>query len=223
MSQPYDPANPGPPGQQPPAYPPPPPPGSFGPPPDQGQGGFPPAPPPQQPQPGGYPTAPPPQQGGYPPPGGAYPPAPGYGAAPPGYGYGVPGLPPLPPGVTLAPVGRRIGGFFLEILLAVVTLGIGYLIWAWGFSFRWGQTPAKQVLKMRIYKVERQQAATWGTMFLRQDVGGIVNGIFYIGWLVSFIVLFTDDQRRTVPDRIAGTLALSDPDGVLDPRRNAQQ
>ena len=229
MSQPYDPANPGPPGQQPPAYPPPPPPGSFGPPPDQGQGGFPPAPPPQQPQQGGYPppqqggypTAPPPQQGGYPPPGGAYPPAPGYGAPP--SGYNVQGLPPLPPGTELAAAGRRIGTFLLDIVLAVVTLGIGYLIWSWGFTYRWGQTPAKQLMGLRTYKLETQRAATWGTMFLRQFVGGIVNGIFYIGYIVSFIFLFSDDARRTVPDRIAGTIILSDPNKVLDPRGPRQQ
>jgi uncharacterized RDD family membrane protein YckC len=222
MSQPYDPPSPG---QQPPAAPPPPPqPDQFGPPPG---GSYPPAP--AGPPPGTYPPA-----GSYPPapsgpPPGAYPPqpgyqpAPGYGAAPPpgAYGgYGPPGLPPLPPGVELAPAGRRIGGWFLDILLAVVTLGIGYLIWALVFTWPKGQTPAKQILHMRIYKVERQRAATWGTMFLRQFIGGIVNGIFYIGYIVSFIFLFTDQQRRTVPDRIAGTIALSDPHDVLAPPKN---
>jgi uncharacterized RDD family membrane protein YckC len=211
MSQPYDPANPG---QQPPAYPPPPPPQQGGFPPPQ-QPGFPPAPPPQQ---GGYPAAPPPQQGGYPPPGGNYPPAPGYGAPPPP-GYNIQGpLPPLPPGTELATAGRRIGTYLLDILLAVVTLGIGYLIWAWGFTFRWGQTPAKQLMGLRTYKLETQRAATWGTMFLRQVIGGIVNSIAYIGLIASFVFLFSDEARRTVPDRIAGTIILSDPNKVLDPR-----
>ncbi len=186
------------------------------------QGGFPPPDPaagwPPAP---GYATAP----TGYPPapsypaaPPSGYPPAPGYPAGPPSdYGTYVPGLPPLPPGVDLATPGRRIGGWFLDLLLAVVTLGIGYLIWALFFTWRWGQTPAKQVLGMRIYKLERERAATWGTMFLRQVIGGIVNGIFYIGYIVSFIFLFTDDLRRTVPDRIAGTIALNDPNNLLAP------
>jgi hypothetical protein len=35
----------------------------------------------------------------------------------------------LPEGVQLASVGRRIGAYFLAIPLAIVTLGIGYVIW----------------------------------------------------------------------------------------------
>ncbi|HTW97141.1 MAG TPA: hypothetical protein VMD59_00105, partial [Acidimicrobiales bacterium] len=35
----------------------------------------------------------------------------------------------LPEGVVLAGAGRRIGAFFLSIVLAIVTLGIGYVIW----------------------------------------------------------------------------------------------
>jgi len=36
---------------------------------------------------------------------------------------------------------------------------------------------------------------------------------------VSFVFLFTDPQRRTIPDRIAGTVALNDPNKVLEPRK----
>jgi uncharacterized RDD family membrane protein YckC len=178
---------------------------------------------------GGY-SSPPPQGEGYPPPppeGGYAPPAPqGYSAAPPppqAYGaapagYGPPqGLPPLPPGTELASAGKRIGTYLLEIVLAVVTLGIGYLIWTLIVWAR-GQTPGKQVMKMRIYHLQNQRAASWGQMFLRQFVGGIVNGILYIGFIVSVVFLFTDPMRRTVPDRIAGTIELDDPNGVLAPR-----
>ncbi|HEY2287457.1 MAG TPA: hypothetical protein VGH88_17095, partial [Streptosporangiaceae bacterium] len=113
-----------------------------------------------QPPPGrGY-DQPPPGQG-YNQPGEAYgqmPPAPGFTAAPPmpaAYGqYPVAAVPRgmhvdqaagllLPNGTELASVGRRIGAYFLAIPLAIVTLGIGYIIWgliAWGN----GQTPALQ-------------------------------------------------------------------------------
>ena len=110
-----------------------------------------------QPPPGQAYDPPPPNQGFNPPPGQGYnapPPGQGYGQAPPpgftaappvpaGYGYGqhpavaVPqgmyfdqmsGL-VLPDGTELASVGRRIGAWFLAIPLAIVTLGIGYIIW----------------------------------------------------------------------------------------------
>jgi uncharacterized RDD family membrane protein YckC len=164
----------------------------------------------QQPAPGGYP-APPQQQGAYPaPPQGGYPP-------PAQSGYGTPGLPQLPPGTELATAGKRIGTYLLELVLAVVTLLIGYLIWTLIVWAR-GQTPGKQVMKMRIYHLQNQRAATWGQMFLRQFVGGIVNGILYIGFIVSVVFLFTDPLRRTVPDRIAGTIELNDPNNVLAPK-----
>jgi uncharacterized RDD family membrane protein YckC len=73
-------------------------------------------------------------------------------------------------------------------------------------------------MKMRIYHLQNQRAATWGQMFLRQFVGGIVNGILYIGFIVSVVFLFTDPLRRTVPDRIAGTIELDDPNNVLAPK-----
>ncbi|MCU1657465.1 MAG: hypothetical protein JWO57_2121 [Pseudonocardiales bacterium] len=178
-------------------------------------GGYAAAPPPgyaPAPPPGGYAAAPPPNQAyGTPPPGG-YPAAP-----PPSHAYATPGLPPLPPGTELASAGRRIGTYLVDVVLLVVTLFIGYLIWMLIVWAR-GQTPGKQVMGLRVYHLQNQRAASWGQMFLRQVVGGIVNSVFFsIGLIVSVVFLFTDPLRRTVPDRIAGTIVLSDPNKVLEP------
>jgi uncharacterized RDD family membrane protein YckC len=178
-------------------------------------------PPPQGPPPQGYQAAPPPGYQAAPPPGYQAAPPQGYPSAPPpglmDRATHVGAMPPLPPGTELASAGKRIGTYLLEIVLFIVTLVIGYLIWmliAWGR----GQTPGKQVMGMRIYHVESQRAATWWQMFMRQFVGGIVNGLFFnIGLIVSFVFLFTDPLRRTVPDRIAGTIELNDPNKVLAP------
>jgi uncharacterized RDD family membrane protein YckC len=175
---------------------------------------------PPPPPPPTYPLPPPPPVGqapGYPPP-----PQQGYPAAPPpglmDRATHVPGMPPLPPGTGLASAGRRIGTYLLEIVLFIVTLGIGYLIWmliAWGK----GLTPGKQVMGLRVYHLQNQRAASWGQMFVRQVVGGIVNSVFFdIGLIISVVFLFTDPLRRTVPDRIAGTIVLSDPNKVLAPK-----
>src|ERR1700733_13164235 len=99
------------------------------------------------------------------------------GAAPPpmapppaGYALGqmpTPAVPPgmyfdplsglmLPNGVQLASIGRRIGAWFLAIPLAIVTLGIGYVIWGlivWGR----GQTPALQVLGMGCWRPQHNR------------------------------------------------------------------
>lgn len=123
----------------------------------------------------------------------------------------------LPQGIQLAPVGRRIGAYFLAIPLAIVTLGIGYIIWgliAWGK----GQTPAQQVLGMRCWRPETGRAATWGTMALREIVGYIVEGILsVITQIISFILMLTRRDRQCLHDLIAGTVVVYDPNKVLAP------
>jgi len=204
-----------PPGQ---GYNPPPPGQGFNPPPPQGQG---------------Y-DAPPPGQGygqpnqGY----GQAPPAPGFTPAPPvpaGYGYGqypavaVPqgmyidqmsGL-LLPEGTELASVGRRIGAYFLAIPLAIVTLGIGYIIWGlivWGN----GQTPALQVLGMRCWRPETNRVAGFWYMALREIPGRIIDGILsFITLITSFVLMVTGKERKALHDWIAGTVVLYDPNKTL--------
>jgi uncharacterized RDD family membrane protein YckC len=157
-----------------------------------------------------------PAPGGPPP---AAPPLVGAGSPPAAYGMPPAPMPasgsPFPPGVMMASAGRRIGGFFMEFLLAVVTLGIGYLIWTLIVWAR-GQTPGKQVLKMRCYRVADQRSAHWGWMFLRQFVAGVIYQVSAgVLFLVSAIMLVARQDRRTIPDFIAGTVVLYDPDGAM--------
>ena len=194
------------------------------------------------PQPDMYPPQPgmpPPQQQGMPQQGMA-PPQPGMGAPPPQAGY-YPPAPPVPmaaygqpnlavlPGMyydqasglqlpdqtELASVGRRIGAYFLAIPLAIVTLGIGYIIWGlivWGR----GQTPALQVLGMRCWRTETNRIADWGYMALREIVGRIGDGILsIITELVSLVLFITGKEHKSLHDYVAGTIVLYDPDKVL--------
>ena len=122
----------------------------------------------------------------------------------------------LPEGVQLASVGRRIGAYFLSVLLSVVTLGIGYLIWgliAWGK----GRGPAMQVLGLRCWKPADGKAAGWGTMALRDIVGGIAQGILsIITLLISFILFLSGKQHKSLMDLVGGTVVVYDPNKVLD-------
>lgn len=157
---------------------------------------------------------------------------PGITAAPPvpaGYGYGqqlaaaapqgmyydqASGL-MLPEGIALASVGRRIGAYFLAIPLAVVTLGIGYIIWGliiWGN----GQTPALQVLGMRVWRPETGQVAGFWHMALREIIGRFIDGILSLITLITSFVLFVaGKEHKALHDYIAGTVVLRDPDKAL--------
>ena len=175
-------------------------------------------PPPQMPPQGQPYGAPPPQGQGY---GSAPPPAPGYG-----YGQGGPGTAPpgmysdpgtgvnLPNGTQLASVGRRIGAYFLAIPLAIVTLGIGYLIWA---LVLWGQgtSPALKVLGMKVWRPDDNAKATWGTMFLRNFVGEGILGLVPFLNLISFVVFLATKPHRAIHDYVGGTVVVHDPNKVL--------
>jgi uncharacterized RDD family membrane protein YckC len=163
----------------------------------------------------------------------AAPPPTGYAPMPPApvadYGYAQQGtaVPPgmyydqisglmLPQGTELATVGRRIGAYFLGILLAIVTLGIGYIIWG---LIVWanGQSPALQVLGMRVYRYQDHRVANWGVMALREIVGRLCESIvFSIPGIIGFFLMLSNKDRRCLHDMIATTVVLYDPNKVLD-------
>jgi uncharacterized RDD family membrane protein YckC len=121
----------------------------------------------------------------------------------------------IPDGTELASVGRRIGAFFLALPLLIVTLGIGYIIWgliAWGN----GQTPALQVLGMRVWRPENNQVASFWQMALRDVVGRLVDVVLgAITEITSFVLFVTGRERKSLHDHIAGTVVLYDPNKTL--------
>jgi uncharacterized RDD family membrane protein YckC len=121
----------------------------------------------------------------------------------------------IPAGTQVASVGRRIGAWFLSILLLIVTLVIGYVIWgliAWGK----GTTPALQVLGMKVWRVDQPGVPGWGRMALREVVGRIVEGILgAITQIISFVLFVSSDKRQALHDMIASTTVLHDPNKVL--------
>jgi uncharacterized RDD family membrane protein YckC len=129
----------------------------------------------------------------------------------------------IPQGTELAGAGNRVGSFFLSVLAVLicsVTAGLGalaYLIWgiiSWGNS----QTPTQQVLNLRAWNISAQQRATWGGMFLWAFLRFIIN-ITVVGAIVSFIMMLTSKDARTLYDKAAGIVILRDPNKVLGPAR----
>ncbi len=168
------------------------------------------APPPNYPPAQPYQSAPPPSAGyGYGQGGGV--------AVPPGYHYDVQSGLTLPDGTDLASVGRRIGAYFLGILLFIVTLGIGWIIWGLLIWPR-GQTPALQVLGMRCYRPEEGRVPGFWWMAMREVIGRIAEGILgAITQLTSFILFCVTKQRKAIHDYVAGTVVLYDPNKFLAP------
>lgn len=117
---------------------------------------------------------------------------------------------PAPGGGTLATAGSRIGAALLDALLAVVTLGIGWIIWSvvlWKDS----TSPGKKILRMRVVDANTGAPATMNQMVMREAVGkwvlGYVTGIVSIA---SCVMLFTTPKRQAVWDYVATTAVVRD-------------
>jgi uncharacterized RDD family membrane protein YckC len=124
----------------------------------------------------------------------------------------------VPVGFELSSRGKRFGSFLLDALLIIVTLGIGWLVWdivLWGR----GQSPAKQILHMRVVDLKTGRGASWGPMILREVVGrwllGTVTG--GITTLIGAIMILADDRYQALWDKIADTIVVDDPYDRLTP------
>ncbi|GAA2656900.1 hypothetical protein GCM10010307_71020 [Streptomyces vastus] len=123
----------------------------------------------------------------------------------------------LPKGLPLSTIGLRFGGYLLEGVLFVFTAGIGWLIWAL-FLFPQGQTPAKQLLQMRVVHIGEQHTARFWRMFLREFIAKPVIAILATAtFFILYLWLFWDRNRQELWDKLASTLVVSDRQGLLRP------
>lgn len=129
---------------------------------------------------------------------------------------------PLSPALASAPltsVGKRFGAFVLEGVLAFITLGIGWLIWTLIILGR-GQTPAKQLLHMRVINTSDGQVPSYGRMLVRElpakFVIGLAASVTVIG-LVLYFWLCWDDRNQELWDKMVDTVVVDDPQDLLAP------
>ena len=102
-----------------------------------------------------------------------YPAQPAWGAQPlPGYAF------------PLASRGKRFGALALDVLFAWLTCFIGWIIWTL-IVWKDGQTPGKQVLKMRTYGTVLARPANWGHMAIRNYLIPQVVAIAYIPFYIT--------------------------------------
>ena len=156
----------------------------------------------------------------------------------------APPLPPPPPGSVSSPEGadsdlgaedpdlpnllathsQRLGSILLEVLLAIVTLAIGWLVWSL-IVYAQGQTPAKQLMRLRVIRLENRTAASFSWMVLRElvlkaAVSILLSAVLILGilWLiVNGVVLLRDDRSQALWDKMAKTVVINDPNNRYRP------
>ncbi|WP_433302979.1 RDD family protein [Actinoplanes sp. CA-030573] len=108
--------------------------------------------------------------------------------------------------------GGRLGARLLDGVLAIVTLGIGFLIWSF-FTWPDGQTPAKKMLGHVVVDANTGQPFDLGRMIMRQILiegllGTILSSVtcsIYL-WVDGFMVF--GERNRTLHDRMAGSVVV---------------
>lgn len=125
--------------------------------------------------------------------------------------------PPYPSGVTVASPWLRFGAYLLEAVLQTVTFGIGWLIWA-AIIVGKGQTPAKQLLRMRVVDANSHQPVGFARMFfMRGIVAGLVAGFALVVTLgILTFMPFWDRRNRNIWDKVSSTAVVVDPNNAWD-------
>jgi uncharacterized RDD family membrane protein YckC len=118
----------------------------------------------------------------------------------------------LPAGVTTVSPWGRLGAYLLEVILAIITLGIGWLIWA-AMIGGTGQTPAKRLLNQRVIGADSLRPVGLGKMFwVRGLLAGIVAS-FAITFTIGILLFmpFWDRRNQNLWDKVSNTYVVSDP------------
>jgi uncharacterized RDD family membrane protein YckC len=114
-----------------------------------------------------------------------------------------------------------LGSYFVEAILWIITLGIGWLIWA-AMTAGTGQTPAKRLMKLRVVDAASLKPAGFSRMFwMRGLVAGFVAGfaiVFTLG--VLLFMPFWDKRRQNIWDKVSSTYVVSDPNDAWNTKPN---
>ena len=127
----------------------------------------------------------------------------------------IPGERLLPGGMRYASPWLRLGAKVLESFLALVTFGIGWVIWALVIVRR-GQTPAKSLLGLRVIDDTTHEPVGFVRMFfVRGLVGDFIASFALILTLgVLAFMPFWDRRNQTLWEKISGTHVVVDPLGA---------
>lgn len=111
---------------------------------------------------------------------------------------------------------NRFGAAILESVLAILTLGIGWLIW-WLILLGQGLTPARQILGLRIVDAKTMQPVSSSQVLLRGFVvyflafSALATGLSFVlfgaGWLFTLVsaLLVFRTSHQTLWDQMTRT------------------
>lgn len=118
----------------------------------------------------------------------------------------------LPANVTFASPWKRLAAYLLDAVLFVVTLYIGWLIWAAVIGGR-GQTPGKKLLGLRVIRADNLAVCGLGRMFWARGVlAGLVASIAAVLTLgIVLLMPFWDKRNQNLWDKISSTYVVNDP------------
>jgi len=127
----------------------------------------------------------------------------------------------LPQGASVANPWVRLGSYFLEAILVMVTLGIGWLIWAC-MTASSGQTPAKKLLKLRVIDANTLKPVGFGKMFwVRGVLAGMVAQLAILCTLgILLFMPLWDKRNQNIWDKVSGTYVVSDPNDAWQTKPN---
>ena len=109
----------------------------------------------------------------------------------------------------------RLGSALLDSLLAMVTLGIGWIIWAFTLSGS-GQTPGKKLLNQTVMDLDTGKPMKLGRMFwVRYFRGSFVASFAFLFTLGILIFMpFWDKRNQNIYDKISNSLVVTTPNLV---------
>ena len=118
---------------------------------------------------------------------------------------------------TLATPARRLGGYFLDVILSLVLLGLTVSFFNnassviillpifWGVFWANGTSPGKAILDMKVINKDTRIIAGFGTMFLREIIGKFISHlVFYLG----FVWILLDDKHQGWHDKFVNTIVV---------------
>lgn len=133
-----------------------------------------------------------------------------------------------PEDLQTATPGRRLAGYVLDWLIALLSFGLGWLVWLLLVAPR-GQSPGKQLLGMYIIRSDGTRAGgvyTWVRELIIKTLlfgglfavlGAMTGGLGQLLWVVPALWCVWDAERQCLWDKVGSTYVGHAPQGFRPP------